>query len=40
MRKRKMYLSVEDVAEVFGISVAFAYRGVERMNADRGDKNY
>ena len=34
MRKRKMYLSVEDVAEVFDISVSFAYRVVERMNAD------
>lgn len=31
MRKRKMYLSVEDVAEVFDISVSFAYRVVERM---------
>ena len=40
MRKRKMYLSVEDVAEVFGISVSFAYRVVERMNADLANKNY
>lgn len=31
MRKRKMYLSVEDVAEVFDISVSFAYRVVERI---------
>ena len=38
MRKRKMYLS--DVAEVFGISVSFAYRVVERMNADLANKNY
>jgi len=27
MRKRKMYLSVEDIAELFGLSVSFAYRG-------------
>lgn len=40
MRKRKMYLSVEDVAEVFDISVYFAYRVVERMNADLASKNY
>ena len=38
MRKRKMYLSVEDVAE--DISVSFAYRVVERMNADLANKNY
>ena len=35
-----MYLSVEDVAEVFDISVSFAYRVVERMNADLANKNY
>ena len=40
MRKRKMYLSVEDVAEVFDISVSFAYRVVELMNADLANKNY
>ena len=40
MRKRKMYLSVEDVAEVFDISFSFAYRVVERMNADLASKNY
>ena len=40
MRKRKMYLSVEDVAEVFDISVSFSYRVVERMNADLASKNY
>lgn len=40
LRKRKMYLSVEDVAEVFDISVSFAYRVVERMNADLASKNY
>lgn len=40
MRKRKMYLSVEDVAEVFDISVSFAYRVVERMNTDLASKNY
>ena len=40
MRKRKMYLSVEDVAEVFDISVSFAYRVVERMNADLASQNY
>ena len=40
MRKRKMYLSVEDVAEVFDISVSFAYRVVERMNADLASKIY
>ena len=41
MRKRKMYLSVEDIAELFGLSVSFAYRGgVERMNADLESKNY
>lgn len=40
IRKRKMYLSVEDVAEVFDISVSFAYRVVERMNADLASKNY
>ena len=40
MRKRKMYLSVEDVAEVFDISVSFAYSVVERMNADLASKNY
>lgn len=34
MRKRKMYLSVEDIAELFGLSVSFAYRVVERMNDD------
>ena len=25
MRKRKMYLSVEDIAELFELSVSFAY---------------
>ena len=41
MRKRKMYLSVEDIAELFGLSVSFAYRGGgERMNADLASKNY
>ena len=40
MRKRKMYLSIEDVAEVFDILVSFAYRVVERMNADLASKNY
>ena len=40
MRKRKMYLSVEDVAEVFDILVSFAYRVVEWMNADLANKNY
>ena len=40
MRKRKMYLSVEDIAELFGLSVSFAYRVVERMNADLASKNY
>ena len=39
MRKRKMYLSVEDIAELFGLSVSFAYRVVERMNADLESKN-
>ena len=38
MRKRKMYLSVEDIAELFGLSVSFAYRVVERMNADLASK--
>ena len=40
MRKRKMYLSVEDIAELFGLSVSFAYRVLERMNADLESKNY
>lgn len=40
MRKRKMYLSVEDVAAVFDISVSFAYLVVERMNAGLASKNY
>lgn len=40
MRKRKMYLSVEDIAELFGLSVSFAYRVVEKMNADLESKNY
>ena len=40
MRKRKMYLSVEDIAELFGLSVSFAYRVVERMNDDLASKNY
>ena len=31
---------MEDVAEVFDISVSFAYRVVERMNADLASKNY
>ena len=31
MRKRKMYLSVEDIAELFELSVSFAYRVVERI---------
>ena len=35
-----MYLSVEDIAELFGLSVSFAYRVVERMNADLASKNY
>ena len=39
MRKRKMYLSMEDGAEVFDILVSFAYRVVERMNADLASKN-
>ena len=34
------YLSVEDIAELFGLSVSFAYRVVERMNADLASKNY
>ena len=38
--RRKMYLSVEDIAELFGLSVSFAYRVVERMNADLASKNY
>ena len=37
MRKRKMYLSVEDIAELFGLSVSFAYRVVER-NEGRADE--
>ena len=37
---KKMYLSVEDIAELFGLSVSFAYRVVERMNADLASKNY
>ena len=40
MRKRKMYLSVEDMAAVFDISVSLAYQVVERMNADLASKNY
>ena len=40
MRKRKMYLSVEDIAELLGLSVSFAYRVVERMNADLASKNF
>ena len=35
-----MYLSVEDIAELFGLSVSFAYRVVERMNVDLASKNY
>ena len=35
-----MYLSVEDIAELFELSVSFAYRVVERMNADLASKNY
>ena len=35
-----MYLSMEDVAEVFDILVSFTYRVVERMNADLASKNY
>ena len=31
MRERKMYLSVEDIAELFELSVPFAYRGVKRL---------
>ena len=31
---------MEDVAEVFDILVSFAYRVVERMNADLASKNY
>lgn len=31
---------VEDIAELFGLSVSFAYRVVERMNADLESKNY
>ena len=40
MRKRKMYLSVEDIAELFGLSVSFAYRVVVKMNADLESRNY
>ena len=40
MHRRKMYLSVEDIAELFELSVSFAYRVVERMNADLESKNY
>jgi hypothetical protein len=40
MHRRKIYLSVEDIAELFGLSVSFAYRVVERMNADLASKNY
>ena len=32
-----MYLSVEDIAELFGLSVSFAYRVVER-NEGRADE--
>ena len=28
------------IAELFGLSVSFAYRVVERMNADLASKNY
>ena len=47
MRKRKMYLSVEDIAELFGLSVSFAYRSIiktgqvtkrENKNVDSGPK--
>ena len=31
---------MEDIAELFGLSVSFAYRVVERMNADLESKNY
>ena len=31
---------MEDVEAVFDISVSFAYRVVERMNADLASKNY
>ena len=40
MRKRKMYLSAEDIAKLLELSVSFAYRVVERMNADLASKNY
>ena len=38
MRKRKMYLSVEDIAELFGLSVSFAYRGGGGKNECRSGK--
>ena len=40
MRRRKMYLSVEDIAELFELSVSFAYRLVERMNSELESMNY
>ncbi len=40
MHKRTMYLSVEEVAELFDISVSFAYRVVERMNKELKEKGY
>ena len=39
----KRFYGVEDtwdIAELFGLSVSFAYRVVERMNADLASKNY
>lgn len=40
MRKRQMYLSVEDIAELFELSVSFSYRLVEQMNEDLKNQNY
>ena len=39
-RKRKRDLSVEEISELLGLSVSFAYRVVEKMNADLASKNY
>ena len=36
----KLFLSVEDVAEVMNVSVSYAYKVIQRMNRDLRKKGF
>ena len=38
--KDKMYMNAEEVAETMGISVAFAYKIMRKLNAELKQKGY